>query len=290
MTHTRTAIVDSHIHFWDRSKNFFASPSREQRKAFGTTGENVAHRRHYGPADYRAEAGDVSKVVWVTATLAPQGVTPEIAWISELADDEPMIAGIVGSVDPGLSPSERKAELAAQASFGRFRGVRVLTGLDHASPTADEYMRMLADVGARYDLVAHQETMTDAAHLAEQHPDVPFVLEHCGWPTRPADPGYVAAWREGISALASVGSVHCKLSGLAMTLRTFDVDAQRPFLEHCLESFGVDRCMVGSNFPVDAKYGRFDELIELYRAVTAGLGVSAQQKLFAYNAERFYDV
>ena len=291
MTLHPDSFVDSHVHFWDRSQGFFVGPSDKQRKAFGTDG-NTAPQRDYSPADYRADARaiDIPKAVWITATLAPQNVTHEIAWVSKLAEGEPMIAGIVGSVDPGLSPRERKAELAAQSAFDLFRGVRVLTGLDYGTSAADEYIRMLADVDARYDLVAHHESMADAARLAERHPDVPFVLEHCGWPMQPRDPDYVAAWREGISALASVGTVHCKISGLAMTLCTFDLEAQRPFIEHCLESFGEDRCMVGSNFPVDAAHGRFDELIGLYRSATEGLGIAAQRKLFTENAERFYNI
>ena len=60
----------------------------------------------------------------------------------------------------------------------------------------------------------------------------------------------------------------------------------RPWIEHCLESFGVDRCMFASNFPVDAMHGTFDELFSAYDGATADLDADARDKLFAANAER----
>ena len=62
----------------------------------------------------------------------------------------------------------------------------------------------------------------------------------------------------------------------------------QPWIEHCLESFGVDRCMFASNFPVDAMHGTFDELYGGFDRVTADLGADARDKLFAANAERLY--
>jgi len=65
-------------------------------------------------------------------------------------------------------------------------------------------------------------------------------------------------------------------------------DVLAPWLEHAIEAFGVDRCLFGSNFPVDGMHGTFDELFTSYSAVTAGLDDEARDKLFAANAERIY--
>ena len=59
------------------------------------------------------------------------------------------------------------------------------------------------------------------------------------------------------------------------------VDAFAPWLEYAIEAFGVDRCMFASNFPVDSMYGTFDELYEVFSAVTAGLDSESRLKLFA---------
>jgi predicted TIM-barrel fold metal-dependent hydrolase len=65
-------------------------------------------------------------------------------------------------------------------------------------------------------------------------------------------------------------------------------DVLAPWLEHVVEAFGVDRCLFGSNFPVDGMHGSFDELLTSYSIVMAGLDDEARDKLFAANAERVY--
>ena len=64
----------------------------------------------------------------------------------------------------------------------------------------------------------------------------------------------------------------------------------RPWLEHCIDAFGEDRCMFASNFPVDAMHGTFDELYSAFDEITARLDDAARDKLFAANAERVYRI
>ncbi|HKQ94836.1 MAG TPA: amidohydrolase family protein, partial [Aestuariivirgaceae bacterium] len=226
-------FVDPHVHWWDRSNEWLVTATQEQADAFNM-GDVSGMNRNYLRADYAAdaiEAGvEVPKIVWVTATFTPGGATPEVEWVDKLTSGVPEIAAIIGSVEPGLSREDREQALAAQSKAAAFRGVRVLAGFDYESEDADEYMRMLADGGFVYDLVSHHETMAAAAKLAERHPDVPFILEHCGWPFDMQDPSYINAWKKGIDALASVESISCKISGLAMTCHAFNVDTQRPFV------------------------------------------------------------
>lgn len=284
-------IVDPHVHWWDRSTPGFVTATQEQADAFGM-GDVSAMDGNYLRADYLADSAgyEVEKVVWVTATLNPEGQVAEVEWIDRASAGDGLLAAIIGSIDPSLPAAERVARFEAQAGAERFRGIRILAGLDHGSSAADEVMRMLADANCVYDLVSHHETMATAAKLAERHPEVPFVLEHMGWPQNLSDPAEVAAWREGISSLAAVETVHCKISGLAMSLHSLALEGQRPFVEHCLESFGVERCMFASNFPVDRLYGGFDEAMQLYLSLSEGLGDDARKRLFAANAERLYRI
>jgi L-fuconolactonase len=288
-----TLVVDSHIHWWDPGNEWMVMATQEQADGLrmGDIGPMI---RPYLPVDYRADAAApgpgyrVGRVVWVMATLAGAGHVDEVRWVRKVAGDEPLLGAVIGSVDPGLPPRERQESLAAQAEWDLFRGVRVIGELDHGSPVADDYMRMLADAGLVYDHMGHHPTMAAAARLAERHPDVPWILEHCGWPRLPDDPADVAAWREGIRALAAVPTVNCKLSGLAMSIHSFDADRQRPFVEFCLEQFGPRRCLYGSNFPVDRLYGRYDELLRMFLSLIAGLPAAEQRQVLSANAQRIY--
>lgn len=289
-----TPVVDAHIHWWDPGNDWMVMATQEQADELrmGDIGPMV---RPYLPADYRADVAAaegyrVERVVWVMATLHDAGHLDEVRWVRAAAKDEPLLGAVIGSVDPRLSARERQESLAAQAEWDLFRGVRVIGELDYGSPVADDYQRMLADAGLVYDHMGHHQTMADAARLAERHPDVPWILEHCGWPQRPDDPADVAAWRDGIRALAAVPTVNCKLSGLAMSIHSFDAARQRPFLEFCLEQFGPGRCLYGSNFPVDRLYGHYDELLRMFLAVIAGLSADERRQVLSGNAQRIYRI
>jgi predicted TIM-barrel fold metal-dependent hydrolase len=73
-----------------------------------------------------------------------------------------------------------------------------------------------------------------------------------------------------------------------MPLHSMEASVLRPWIEHCLDAFGVDRCMFASNFPVDAMHGTFDQLYSAYDGATADLDADARDRLFAVNAERLY--
>jgi predicted TIM-barrel fold metal-dependent hydrolase len=123
-----------------------------------------------------------------------------------------------------------------------------------------DVLRALAERDLVFELMAHPDQLEAAAVVLADHGDLTIVVEHAGWPTSD-EPAEFALWQRGISALAALGdNVHCKLSGLAMPLHSMDAAALRPWIRHCLDEFGVDRCMFASNFPVDAMHGTFDEL------------------------------
>lgn len=97
-------------------------------------------------------------------------------------------------------------------------------------------------------------------------------------------------WKEGMSALAQQPNVSCKLSGLVMFQHTWTVDSLRPFLEYALNTFGTDRCIFASNFPVDKLHASFGQLVEanLQVAKDTGLSKSEIERIFHDNACRIY--
>ena len=138
--------------------------------------------------------------------------------------------------------------------------------------------------------MAHPDQLEAAAARLAAFPDLTVVVEHTGWPRANTDEER-SWWRAGISALAALGDhVVCKLSGLSMPFGTMEVDVVAPWLEFALESFGADRCMFASNFPVDSAAGSFDDLYASFSAVTAGLDAVSREKVFAANAERVYRI
>ena len=136
--------------------------------------------------------------------------------------------------------------------------------------------------------MTHPDQLGEAAEGLAGFDDLVVVVEHTGWPRSNSDEEF-SLWRSGIEALSDLGeNVLCKLSGLAMPFGAISVDAFSRWFEYAIEAFGVDRCLFASNFPVDSTYGTFDQLYEVFSAITAGLDDESRRKLFAENAERVY--
>ena len=148
-------------------------------------------------------------------------------------------------------------------------------------------LQALQDRGLIFELMVHPDALVHAAAALADW-ELPVVVEHTGWP-RSSDPDEYELWKVGMAALAGLrGNVTCKLSGLAMPMQSMEAAVFRPWVEHSLEVFGVDRCMFASNFPVDGNHGTFDDLYETYDELTSGLGAADREKLFASNAEAVY--
>jgi predicted TIM-barrel fold metal-dependent hydrolase len=193
---------------------------------------------------------------------------------------------IVGGIRPEETVAETIALLDDQMACSRFRGVRTM-GFDPGGVPRPEVLDALQERGLVFDVMAHPPELAPAAATLARWPDLTVVIEHTGWP-RDNSPAEHALWKAGVTALAGLPNVHCKLSGLAMPMASMDVEVFRPWITGALEAFGVDRCFFASNFPVDSTHGTFDDLYTTFSTLTADLDAGSRDKLFATNAERVY--
>lgn len=85
-------------------------------------------------------------------------------------------------------------------------------------------------------------------------------------------------------------NVSAKISGIGLPGQPWLLSNNRDIVLTIIDLYGVDRCMFGSNFPVDGVCGDLETIFSGYKAITADLGAEAQAKLFHDNAIRIYDV
>ena len=286
-------IVDPHVHLWDLSHHGAWYPSltgKPRAGEDGGLGDTSGLRRDYLLPQYEADAQNyrVSKLVHVTATQASGSYRDETRWLEGMKAECGRPHALIAAIDPGLSLPEISRELDALQACDSLRGIRVVFGLDPGASATRELLRMLSERGLIFELVAHPHNALEFARLLEKLPDLRVVLEHMGWPTAPNEAGHFVQWQTGMRALAGLGTVACKLSGLAMALHEISEARMRPWIEAAIEDFGIDRCCFASNFPVDGLYGSFNDLYTVYRSISAGLGAAAERQLFVTNAERIY--
>ena len=277
-------IVDAHIHLWDPARaDWYPYLVGAQELDMDISGMC----RRFDQDTYFAESAKWNVEKFVHVSAAGGFIADETREREEMAQATGHPDAIIGGIIPDNPIADTIALLDDQMQSPHFRGVRAMGLVVGGVPDA-EVLRALQERSLVLDLMARAPELEHAASVLSDWGDLTVVVEHTGWPHTGSSDEY-AVWKVGISALAALGdNVHCKLSGLAMPLASMHVDAFRPWIEHALEAFGVDRCLFASNFPVDSTHGTFDDLYSTYDTLTSDLDAASREKLFASNAERVY--
>lgn len=192
------------------------------------------------------------------ATVLVQTVpaTEETVELLGLAAADEWIAGVVGWVDlEAPDVDDQVARLRAAPGGSALVGVRHNLH-DEADPrwiTRPAVLRSLgrlAEQGLAFDLLVRQRELPAAIEAADAVPELAFVLDHVAKPSL-AD-GELAAWAPLVGELAARPNVTCKLSGLVTeaSWATWVLDDLRGAVDHALATFGPDRLMYGSDWPV----------------------------------------
>jgi L-fuconolactonase len=216
-------IVDAHQHFWDPATADYP----------WLTDAVAPLRRRFGPEDL--EPLLLEHGVRGTVLVQARGSLDETRMLLEIAAATPFVLGVVGWVD-------LTGDIGG--ALDGLVGVRHQVE-DEADPRwllRDDVQRAIAAVGEAgivFDLLVREAQLPAAVETVRRHPEVRFVLDHVA--KRPRDD---RAWAGGVTALADLPNVTCKLSGL---FTEFDPAGT---VARALEWFGADRCMFGSDWPV----------------------------------------
>jgi predicted TIM-barrel fold metal-dependent hydrolase len=156
------------------------------------------------------------------------------------------------------------------------------------SPRFVSNVRKLAAHHLTFDLCFLARQLPLACELADKCPEVQMVLNHCGVPDIAG--GVLDPWREHISELAQRPNVACKISGLLAYCAPGNatMEAIQPYVEHCIEAYGWDRLVWGSDWPVVCMTADLRQWIATTRELMVNEDESNQKKLFYRNAERIY--
>src|SRR6186713_1472227 len=252
-------IVDAHHHIWRQADMPWLSGPMQPR-IFGPY-ESI--RRDYLVDEFlRDRAGTgVVKSVYVQANWPSENFEREVAWVSQVADESGWPHGIVGYAD--VTADDVRPQLDRLTKYKLMRGVRMQLHWHEnatyrfaarpdlaADPKIQRNIARLSDYGWSFDLQVFAPQMAGAAQLAAACPKVTFVLQHAGmW--EDLSPEGRAAWRAGMARLARCPNVVSKLSGLGTFIHRNDAAHSAAVLTDTVAIFGAERCLFGSNFPIE---------------------------------------
>lgn len=276
-------ITDTHVHFFD--------PSRPQGVPWPPSKDTVLYRTTM-PAEYRA-CTVPQKVDGVVVVEASPWVEDN-QWLLDLADREPLILGVVGNLRPG--DEDFRKHLKRFAANPRFRGIRFREG-DLEKLVADarflDDLRAVAGLGLVFDVHSPPAWAGPAVRLATAIPNLRLVVNHvANAPTNGAPPS--ADWLSLIAELAARPSVRMKVSGLVEGTKRTAGDAPAspetyaPVLEALWRTFGAQRLLYASNWPVSARNAPLARVQQIALDSFAAKGQDALDCVFWQNAQACY--
>jgi len=289
-------IIDAHHHVWRLADlPWLAGPPVPR-----IFGDYQALRRDYPIEDYLAAAqpAGVVKSVYIQVNVAPGAEVDEVAWVQSVADRAGFPHAIVGYAD--LASPSLADTLDRQRAHANLRGIRQQLHW-HATPryrfaARPDLMndpawraglRQLETRGLSFELQLFAGQMSDAAALARDVAGVTFVLQHAGMLEDRSPDGW-ARWRDGMRQLAACPNVVAKLSGLGTFEHACSAALWRPVIEETIALFGADRCLFGSNFPIESLWTRYQEIVAVTTECLARCTAAERRAIFHDNARRVY--
>ncbi|POR50952.1 amidohydrolase family protein [Bosea psychrotolerans] len=270
--------IDAHQHVWTLARGDYG---------WLTPALGPIHR-DFGPDDLAPllAGHDIDRTILVQA--AP--TEAETLFLLDVAARTPFIAGVVGWAD--FEARDASLRIAHLASTPLLVGLRPMV---HDIPDPDWLGK--PELDPAFDALIAENLVFDALlkprHIApmlsrlERHPGLAAVIDHAAKPDLVS--GDLGGWREGITALARHPGLFCKLSGLVTEASEDWTPATlRPVFEHLLASFGPQRLVWGSDWPVltlRASYGRWIETVE---TLLAPLSETERAAIMGGNARKLY--
>jgi len=291
-----TDIIDAHHHIWRRRDlPWLDGPMRPR-----IFGPYEAIRRDYLINEYLADlAGTgVTRSVYVQCNWPIDRFEDEAAYVQQAADETGFPQAIVGYAD--FLAGDVRPQLDRLTKYPGMRGLRMqlqwhenpqyqfASSPDLArDPTLQKNVAHLADYGWTFDLQVFAGQMEGAAELAESAPKVTFILQHAGMLEDVSPEGW-AQWRKGMRLLAARPNVVSKLSALGTFIHKNDPDHIATVVRETIDIFGVERCLFGSNFPVEKLWTVYADLIAAYRGALEPLGEATARAALHDTAARVY--
>jgi L-fuconolactonase len=277
--------IDAHQHYW-----------RPERGDYGwMPPDNPVLTRTYAPRDLEP----IMKQAKIDATVLVQAAptVAETEYMLGIADATPSVGKVVGWID-FEKPDDRR-HLERLKHHPKFAGVRPMI-----QDIADDGWMLRADVQWAYEALVELDLTFDALgfsrHLKNfltiltRYPDMRAVIDHCMKP-QIRDHGTARDefrfWADGMSLLARETNACCKLSGIVTEANAgWTVDDLRPYVEHVLETFGPERVMWGSDWPVCRLRAEHNEWRGAAEILCQGLSAPERISVFGGTAACFYRI
>ena len=272
--------IDSHQHFWkfDPVRHAWIDSSMQ----------NIA--KDFLPEDLKPLL-ETNLMDGCIAVQADQSET-ETEFLLKLAEENSFIKGVVGWVD--LSAEDLSQRLEVFSKNPLFKGVRhVLQAEKEGFMLQDPFLRGISELknfSLTYDILIYPNQLEEARLLIEKNPDQPFVLDHLAKPYIKQQK--IKNWASDIKELAKYKNVYCKLSGMVTEAdwNHWQFENFKKYLSVAFDTFGSDRLMFGSDWPVCLLAGSYEHVVKIIDLFIENLEQEEKNNIMGGNACNFYNL
>lgn len=271
--------IDAHQHFWifDPIRDAWIDDSMQK------------IQRDFLPDDLDPILTE-NNIDGCVAVQASQTVE-ETKFLLDLASKSEFIKAVVGWVD--LRADNILDQLEALCHFPKLVGFRhvVQAEPDENFVLRPEFIRGIKALGEfsfTYDLLVFPNQLPASINLVKQFPSQPFVLDHIAKPF--IKDGKIIDWKRSIQQLATHQNVYCKVSGIITEADWKDWTYAEivPYLDVIFETFGTNRIMFGSDWPVCLVAGTYAQVKEIVEQYISKFSEEEQKQIMGGNAQSFY--
>jgi len=274
-------VIDSHQHFW----------IYETEKHAWIDDDMKVIRKNFLPEDlkivYQENNVDGCVAVQADQTLA------ETDFLLDLAEKNDFIKGIVGWID--LRAANIDEVLNQYSAFPKLKGFRhVVQGeADHNFMLRPDFLNGIAALekyNFTYDILIFPHQLGAALELIRRFPNQKFVIDHIAKPY--IKDGFYDGWASLMKAISEYPNVYCKLSGMTTEAdyNNWTSEQIEPYMQLVLDSFGANRILFGSDWPVCLVAGNYTKTKELVTNFIAKLNSEEQAAIMGGNAIEFYNL
>jgi len=275
-------IIDSHVHLWDKSNFHYAwldqCPPLDQSFLLSELLDATKNLH-------------IESFVFIQSGCDSAQALDEVHWAAKLAERDHRIRGIVAHA-PLEEGDEVLPYLMALKEIPLVKGVRRVL---HAE--TDDFcvqknfitgVQLLSQFDFSFDISIYSRQLPAVIRLVEQSPQVNFILDHMGKPT--ISEGQLQEWQENLMRLATLPNVWCKISGLLSEAnhQIWRSDELKPYIFHAIETFGIQRVMFGSDWPMVNLGGSYSHWVHTLNDLIHHAPEKDWQKLFYENARQCY--
>jgi predicted TIM-barrel fold metal-dependent hydrolase len=295
-------IIDAHTHLWDLSMNKhpWLSPSDGSVQALGGL-EKL--RRNYLVADYQRDSANQNIVasVHIEALWDPSDPLGETQWLETLDKSGGVAIRYTAAAPFGTPEGVRIIE--QQAAHPRVIGIRDILSFHPTKPEQSFAARgdkaydpawrqdiaRLPGLGLVLELMMYPYQIDAVLDVARNIPDLRLVVNHCASPVDRDEEG-MERWRDAVTRLGREPNIMLKVSNAAGYDPDPTYESVRAVVMHCIESFGPQRAIFATDWPVAGLKTSFDYVYDTLRRITADMTEAEQRALFHDNAARLYRI